>query len=204
MNESAPEQRAHPVSNRHRVHVLWPDCDPAGILFYGHYFRWMDDATFFLFEAAGLRKDRMLAEYGVPGMPLVSAHADFQSPARFGDVLEVESHVSQAGERSFTVTHVFCADGRVTAKGWEKRVWVHAAADDAVQITARPIPPAVRTALGMPPAEAGRRAARSPCSPRRGPCNPRHGLGGPGGSRGEGPRGAGWAPGNPGEGEGGA
>ena len=137
------------LRNVHRVHVLWPDCDPAGILFYAHYFRWMDDATFFLFERAGLRKDRLLADYGVPGVPLVAAHADFRSPAKFGQVLTVESHVSAMGTRSFTVSHTFREGERVTAEGWEKRIWCKADPADAARLTPLPVPPEVRTALGV-------------------------------------------------------
>jgi len=190
-----------PLRNTHRIHVLWPDCDPAGILFYGHYFRWMDDATFFLFEAAGLRKDRMLPTFGVPGMPLVGAHADFRSPVKFGEILAVESAVTQAGNRSFTVSHVFRVGERVTAEGYEKRVWVRADAHDAARIEARPIPPEVRAALGMPPAEptpgprtgrcSPRRAPGSPrqapCSPRQAPCSPHRGLCSPYGPGGRSP-----------------
>lgn len=137
------------MRNIHTVHVLWPDCDPAGIVFYGNYYRWMDDATWFLFQKAGLDWRRLMAAYGVPGMPLVSAHGDFRSPATFGDVLTVESHVSQCGGKSLTVSHVFKAGERVTAEGWEKRVWVRAAPDDPAKITALPIPPEVKAALGV-------------------------------------------------------
>jgi 4-hydroxybenzoyl-CoA thioesterase len=137
------------LRNVRDIHVLWPDCDPAGILFYGNYFRWMDDATFFLFERAGLRKDRMLADYGMLGMPLVAAHADFRSPAKFGDVLSVESFVSAASARTFTVTHNFRVGERLAAEGWEKRVWAKAEPGNPSRITALPIPPEVRAALGV-------------------------------------------------------
>jgi 4-hydroxybenzoyl-CoA thioesterase len=151
MNADPTEAMDQPCAlrNEHRVHVLWPDCDPAGILFYGHYFRWMDDATYFLFERAGLRKTRLMADYGVPGIPLVSAHADFRSPARFGEVLTVESHVSQCGTRSFTVTHVFREGERVTAEGWEKRIWCKADPADPARLTPLPVPAEVRAALGV-------------------------------------------------------
>ena len=29
-------------SNTHLIRVLWTDADPAGITFYGNYFKWMD------------------------------------------------------------------------------------------------------------------------------------------------------------------
>ncbi len=33
--------------------VHWGDCDPAGIIFYPTYFRWIDAASWALFELAG-------------------------------------------------------------------------------------------------------------------------------------------------------
>ncbi len=137
------------LRNTRTVHVLWPDCDPAGILFYGNYYRWMDDGSYFLFVKAGLAWERLQAEYGVPGVPLVSAHADFLVPARFGEILTVESHVSQCGTSSFTVSHVFRLGDVIAAEGWEKRVWCSVDPDDPAKIKAIPLPEEIKAALGV-------------------------------------------------------
>lgn len=137
------------LHNVHTVHVLWPDCDPAGILFSGHYYRWMDDATHFLFAKAGLHWNTLMGEYGVPGVPLVASHADFRHPAKYGEVLTVESHVAEMGRSSFKVSHRFRLEDVVTADGWERRVWVRAAPGDPSLLTPIPIPPDVRHALGV-------------------------------------------------------
>jgi acyl-CoA thioesterase FadM len=34
--------------------VTWGDCDPAGIIFYPNYFRWIDSGTWNLFFTVGL------------------------------------------------------------------------------------------------------------------------------------------------------
>ena len=34
--------------NEHNIKVLWTDSDPAGINFYGNYFKWMDEAAYYL------------------------------------------------------------------------------------------------------------------------------------------------------------
>ena len=41
--------------------VEWGDCDPAGIIFYPTYYRWMDAASWHLFEQAGYSAARMRA-----------------------------------------------------------------------------------------------------------------------------------------------
>src|SRR2546423_6929312 len=96
--------------------VHWGDCDPAGIIFYPTYFRWMDAASWALMAHAGYDAKRMQREHLV--MPLVSAQCDFQFPAQHGDRCEVRSSIARFGGKSFTVAHeVFREDGTLLAKG---------------------------------------------------------------------------------------
>jgi 4-hydroxybenzoyl-CoA thioesterase len=136
------------MGNIHHVQVLWPDCDPAGILFNVNYYRWMDDATFHLFEMAGLPWDELKAKYGAPGTPLVASHADFRSPAKFRDKLTIESEITEWGNSSFKVSHVFRIGDRLAAEGWERRIWCKANPGDPAKIKPAPIPDEVRKALG--------------------------------------------------------
>src|SRR5262249_4619177 len=73
--------------------VQWGDCDPAGIIFYPTYFRWMDAATWAFFESIGYTPKRMREEH--LSMPLVSADCQFLSPALHGDRCEVRSHITR-------------------------------------------------------------------------------------------------------------
>ncbi|HYF43372.1 MAG TPA: acyl-CoA thioesterase, partial [Ramlibacter sp.] len=57
--------------------LTWGDCDPAGIIYYPTYYRWMDAATWSLVAAAGYPATRMRAEQCT--MPLVHAACDFLS-----------------------------------------------------------------------------------------------------------------------------
>lgn len=136
------------MRNTHNVQVLWPDCDPAGILFNVNYYRWMDDAAFHLFEKAGLPWDEMNEKYGSPGVPLVSSHADFRSPAKFRDKLTIDSEITEWGNSSFKVSHVFRIGERLAAEGWERRIWCRIDAKDPAKITPARIPDEVRKALG--------------------------------------------------------
>ena len=102
--------------------VQWGDCDPAGIIFYPTYFRWMDAATWAFMDAVGYGAKRMRAERR--SMPLVSADCQFLHPAEQGDSCEVRSHMARFGGKSFVVVHeVLLADGTALAKGSETRVW---------------------------------------------------------------------------------
>jgi 4-hydroxybenzoyl-CoA thioesterase len=102
--------------------VQWGDCDPAGIIFYPTYFRWMDAATWALMESVGYTPRRMREEH--LAMPLVTAECQFVSPALQGDRCEVRSSIARFGGKSFVVSHeIVRSDGTVLAKGSETRVW---------------------------------------------------------------------------------
>ena len=102
--------------------VHWGDCDPAGIIFYPTYFRWMDAASWALMELVGYSAERMRSEH--IAMPLVSAECQFLAPAVHGDRCEVRSRISRFGGKSFVVSHdIVRRDDTALAKGSEARVW---------------------------------------------------------------------------------
>jgi len=102
--------------------VQWGDCDPAGIIFYPTYFRWMDAACWALFAGVGYTAKRMRAEH--LAMPLVSADCQFLYPAEQSDRCEVRSRIERFGDKSFVIAHeVQREDGMALAKGAETRVW---------------------------------------------------------------------------------
>lgn len=110
------------ITARFACQVQWGDCDPAGIIFYPTYFRWMDAACWAMFAGAGYDAKRMRAEH--LAMPLVSADCQFLYPAEQGDQCEVRSRIERFGVKSFVVRHeVQRADGMELAKGSETRVW---------------------------------------------------------------------------------
>jgi 4-hydroxybenzoyl-CoA thioesterase len=112
----------HSIVNPFPCQVQWGDCDPAGIIFYPTYFRWMDAACWALFASAGYDAKRMRAEH--LAMPLVSAQCEFLFPAEHGDRCEVRSRIARFGGKSFVVEHeVVRSDGTALARGRETRVW---------------------------------------------------------------------------------
>jgi len=137
-----------PLSNRYEVSVEWGDCDPAGIVYYPCYFRWIDQATFRLFLAAGLTRDDVSSGQWKQGTPLVAAECSFRRPSQHGEKLTIESHVEKFGRSSFTVRHVFRdASGEVAAEGTETRIWARKEGN-ARSLKAVPIPEDVRRRLG--------------------------------------------------------
>jgi 4-hydroxybenzoyl-CoA thioesterase len=136
------------LKNVHVVTVEWGDCDPAGIVFYPEYYRWMDEATLRLFARVGLGWNELREKYGAPGLPLIATHAEYRAPSFFGDCLEVEAWVSEWGTRSLTVSHRFVRDGTVTVEGWEKRIWSRGDPKGQGTIVPVPIPDEVKALFG--------------------------------------------------------
>jgi len=123
--------------------VQWGDCDPAGIIFYPTYFRWMDAATWAFWASVGYTAKRMKGEH--LAMPLVSADCRFIAPAEHGDRCEVRSRIARFGGKSFVVAHdVVRTDGTALAEGRETRVWGRFANGPGTPLQGETIPEALK------------------------------------------------------------
>jgi 4-hydroxybenzoyl-CoA thioesterase len=111
------------LSNRREIQVEWGDCDPAGIVYFPRFFEYFDASTAALFEAAGFAKAAMLKHYGLLGIPLVEASAQFYVPASFGERVTIETRIVEWGTSSFRVEHMLYKGEVLAAEGREKRVW---------------------------------------------------------------------------------
>jgi 4-hydroxybenzoyl-CoA thioesterase len=127
--------------SRRQFTVEWSQCDPAGIVFNSRFFEFFDWGTWMLFEAAlGVKPPDLASSFGIVGLPLVDASARFIAPARFGDVVELTSQVSEFRRSSFDVEHRLFVGGEVAVEGQETRVWAARNASNPGQIKAQPIP----------------------------------------------------------------
>jgi YbgC/YbaW family acyl-CoA thioester hydrolase len=140
------------VTGRLARTLTWGDCDPAGIIYYPTYYRWMDAASWALLAQAGYPAARIRAEHLT--IPLVDSQCAFVSSPTFGDECEVRSHVSRWGRSSFTVSHeiVLAADGKLLARGSESRVWCRYESGPGTALRSLALPGDLRAALGGPPA----------------------------------------------------
>jgi 4-hydroxybenzoyl-CoA thioesterase len=133
--------------NRRTLRIEWGQCDPAGIVFYPHYFLIFDSSTGWLFERTGLKPLAMRQKYGIVGLPIVDVAARFTTPCRFDDEIVVESEVSEWGRSSFTVKHRILKYGVLAVEGFEKRVWAAPHPEIAGAIKAQTLPPEIIASL---------------------------------------------------------
>ncbi|WP_234186735.1 acyl-CoA thioesterase [Shinella sp. NM-101] len=105
----------------HVVDVSFGDCDPAGIVFYPNYFRWMD-ATFhrFLSERAG-GHTRLCGQLGAKGIGLMEATLSFRLPVTEGERIIFRAAGIDWGGRSMTVRYEVDFDGKRVLEGRETR-----------------------------------------------------------------------------------
>src|SRR5262245_24519416 len=128
------------MTNRREIQVEWGDCDPAGIVYFPRFFEYFDAATGALFEKAGLAKAEMLQKYGLLGIPLIEAAAQFFVPARFGETVAVETSIVEWGGSSFRVEHKLYKGSQLAAEGRERRVWTVRDPQRASGMRSEPIP----------------------------------------------------------------
>ena len=135
--------RPHRVSRR-QFTIEWGHCDPAGIVYNPRFFEFFDWGTWILFEAAlGVKPHELGKTFGIMGIPLVDAGAKFFAPARFGDVVELTSQVSEFRRSSFDVAHRLIVRGAVAVEGTETRVWAERDPADPKKLKPKPVPPEV-------------------------------------------------------------
>jgi 4-hydroxybenzoyl-CoA thioesterase len=130
-----------PLTFRRQLKIEWGHCDPAGIVFNPRFFEFFDANSWLLFETAlGLKQQHLASTYGIVGIALVDARANFLKPAKFGDTIEIASQVSEFRRSSFDVEHRISIGGELAVEGGETRVWAARSADDPDRISAATIP----------------------------------------------------------------
>jgi 4-hydroxybenzoyl-CoA thioesterase len=125
----------------YEVKVMFGDCDPAGIVFFPNFNKWMDAASHHFFIRCGLPPFRELEKTrGIVGHPLLEIHTRFFKPATYGDTLQVHTTVQEWRDKVFIHQHVVKRGDDVLCEGTETRTFVTRHPDDPSRIRSIPIP----------------------------------------------------------------
>ena len=127
--------------------MRWSESDPAGIAFYPKFFEWYDVSCAALFDSLGLPWPVLFPQYEIVGVPIVESGARFASPVRYGDLVRIETTVSEVLEKTFRVEHEVSVGPRHCVTGFEVRAWVARPEHPGGALAARPIPPRVAAHL---------------------------------------------------------
>ena len=98
MNLGQPTDRKPPFKYSAFTRVGFSDTDAQGIVYYGRYLPYFDDAQVEYLRHLGL----LGAELGSPEFVMRACHVLYEAPARFDDLIEVFVRTTRIGRSSVT------------------------------------------------------------------------------------------------------
>ncbi len=117
--------------------VEFRDTDAAGIVHFSVFFVYMEQAEHELLRHLGLSV-MFVDDDGKLSFPRVGARCDYQSAAKFEDVLEIDVSIVRLGTKSVTYEFTFSHEGKPVASGQTTTVCCRFADDGTPQSV--PIP----------------------------------------------------------------
>ena len=129
------------------VQVQFGDCDPAGIVFFPNFSRWMDAASLHFFMTCGIPPWRELVKTrGIVGTPLLEIHTRFFKPATYGETIEIHTQIAEWRDKVFLQKHVVRRGDDVLCEGLETRAFVVRPPGEPDRIRAIPVPEDIKAA----------------------------------------------------------
>lgn len=127
------------------VDIRFGDCDPAGIVFFPRYHRWMDAASLNFFMTQGVPPWHELEHTrGIVGTPLLEHHARFVKSATYGERLTITTSVVEWRAKVFLQKHTVMRGDDLICESTETRIFVVRDEQDRRRIRAIPIPQDIR------------------------------------------------------------
>ena len=140
-----------PRSTTHRVDIAFGDCDPAGIVFFPNFLRWMDTASLSFFMQCGVPPWRELVKTrGIVGTPLLEINTKFHKAATYGETLTITTHVEEWRNKVIVQQHRVTRTGKdgatddLICEGREVRAFVRRDEHDPDRLRAIPVPEDIR------------------------------------------------------------
>lgn len=121
------------------VRVEFGDCDPARIVWFPNFFRWIDAASRDFFVQCGVPPwHETEATLGIIGTPLVDTHAKFVKTASYGDVLEIHTSIAEWRGKSFVQRYRVMRGAEVIMECDEVRIFAARKEGDGIRAVAAP------------------------------------------------------------------
>ena len=127
------------------VQVMFGDCDPAGIVFFPNFSRWMDASSLNFFVQCGVLHWRELVKStGIIGTPLLEIHTKFSRPATYGETLQIHTSVEEWRSKVFIHRHIVKRGDVLICEGTETRAFCQRVPGDPDRIQAIAVPPDIK------------------------------------------------------------
>ncbi len=127
------------------VRVIYGDTDQMGVVYYANYLRFFEAGRNEFIRAHGLRYRDFEERFGLR-LPVAEAHVRYRAPARYDDLIAVETSLAHVRRASAGFEYRIVRDGEVLVTGET----VHACVDLDGRV--RRMPPELLASLGAPPA----------------------------------------------------
>ena len=125
----------------HRVEVHFGDCDPAGIVFFPNFSRWMDAASLKFFMDCGLPPWRELVKTrGIVGTPLLEINTRFIKSVTYGETITIATWIEEWRDKVFVQMHRVTRGDELICEGREVRAFVKRDPDNPERLRAIPVP----------------------------------------------------------------
>ena len=129
----------------YEVPVVFGDCDPAGIVFFPNFSRWMDASSLNFFVQCGVLPWRELVKTtGIIGTPLLEIHTKFSRPATYGETLQIHTNVEEWRSKVFIHRHIVNRGDVLICEGTETRAFCQRVPGDPDRIQAIAVPPDIK------------------------------------------------------------
>lgn len=110
----------HKIEHR----VIYGDTDAGQVVYYANYFRWFESGRREIMRTLGINYIE-LDKKGIV-TPVVEAHCSYFHPARYDDVVVIETKVAEVKEKSIKFEQRICRkkDNKLLASGYTINVFV--------------------------------------------------------------------------------
>lgn len=105
-------------SHRYEYRIIFGDTDQMGVVYYGNYMRFFEGARMSYWRALG--KSYKDLEDAQVAMPVVEAHCNYKRPARYEDLIVVETEVSEIRAASLRFVYKVWRDDTLLAEGYTR------------------------------------------------------------------------------------
>lgn len=128
------------------VDIRFGDCDPAGIVFFPNFHRWMDAASLHFFMSCGVPPWNVLEHVnGIIGTPLLEHQARFVKTATFGEQLQITTRIVEWRAKVFLQHHLVTRGDDLICESTETRIFCKRDGDDPRRIRAVAVPEDLRS-----------------------------------------------------------
>ena len=113
------------LKNQTTYRVIYGDTDQMGVTYYANYLRWFEMGRTELMRQAGMPYN--VVENDGLYFPVIEVHCRYRSPARFDDVVSVETTIGEVERAAVRFDYILHRqeDSHLLASGWTRHACVN-------------------------------------------------------------------------------